>query len=237
MRLILILLASLSLGACVTTTTTVLPSEAEIPEAPAAQRGVPVSVARAIEVTQRMEPVAEAVCRAETPRQNCDFDIVVLRDPRAGINAFQTINPDTGQPAIILTVGLIFEVRSDNELAFVIGHEAAHHIAQHIAQQQSAAERGARIFGNTAIQNGASREEAIEAANLGALVGSRQFSQSAELEADALGTIITCRAGFDPVQGAEFFSQLPDPGENLLGTHPPNRERVRIVRQVAAQRC
>ena len=236
MRLALILVASLSLGACVSTTPTVLPSEAQIPEVEAPQ-GVPVSVARAIEVTQRMEPVAEAVCRAEIPQQNCDFDIVVLRDPRAGVNAFQTLHPDTGQPVILLTVGLIYEVRSDDELAFVVGHEAAHHIAQHIDQQRTAAERGARIFGNTAIQAGASQEEVIEAAQLGALVGSRQFSQEAELEADALGTIITCRAGFDPVQGAEFFSQLPDPGETVLGTHPPNRERVRIIRQVAAQRC
>jgi predicted Zn-dependent protease len=236
MRPFLILLASLSLGACVSTPPvgTVLPSEAEIPTA---TRGVPVSVARALQVTAQMEPVAEAVCRAETPQLDCDFDIVVLRDPRAGVNAFQTVDPDTGQPVIILTVGLINEVRSADELAFVIGHEAAHHIAQHINQQQGAAERGARIFGNTAIQNGATREEAIEAANLGALVGSRQFSQGAELEADALGTIITCRAGFDPVQGAEFFSQLPDPGENVLGTHPPNRERVQIIRRVAAQRC
>ncbi|MEX3016457.1 M48 family metallopeptidase [Gymnodinialimonas hymeniacidonis] len=236
MRPLMMLIAPLALGACVTTTPTptVLPSEAQIPEAPV---GVPVSVARAIQVTERMEPVAEAVCRAETPGRNCDFDIVVLRDPRYGVNAFQTIDPDNGRPVIILTVGLIYEVRSDDELAFVIGHEAAHHIAQHIDQQQGAAERGARIFGNTAIQRGASREEVIEAANLGALVGSRQFSQAAELEADALGTIITCRAGFDPVEGAEFFSQLPDPGENVLGTHPPNRERVRIVRQVAAQRC
>jgi predicted Zn-dependent protease len=236
MRPILILLATLSLGACVSAPPagTVLPSEARIPQAPT---GVPMSVARAQQVSERMEPVAEAVCRAEIPGRNCDFDIVVLRDPRAGVNAFQTVDPDNGRPLIILTVGLINEVRSDDELAFVIGHEAAHHIAQHIDQQQSAAERGARIFGNTAIQSGASREEVIEAANLGALVGSRQFSQTAELEADALGTIITCRAGFDPVLGAELFSQLPDPGDNVLGTHPPNRERVRVVRQVAAQNC
>lgn len=236
MRPLLVLLATLSLGACVTTPPagTVLPSEAQIPDAPT---GVPISVARALQVTAQIEPVAEAVCRAERPQLDCDFDIVVLRDPRAGINAFQTVDPDTGQPVIILTVGLINEVRSADELAFVIGHEAAHHIAQHIGQQQGAAERGARIFGQEAIRNGASREEVIEAANLGALVGSRQFSQSAELEADALGTIITCQAGFDAVEGAEFFSQLPDPGDNVLGTHPPNRQRIQVIRRVAQQRC
>ena len=234
MRAFLILPVLLSLGACVTTTPRVLPSEAQIPEAPT---DVPVSINRAIQVTERMEPVAEAVCRAQTPQQNCDFDIVVLRDPRYGVNAFQTVDPDTGQPVIILTTGLIYEVRNDDELAFVIGHEAAHHIAQHLGQQRTAAERGARIFANTAMQRGASREETIEAANLGALVGSRQFSQGAELEADALGTVITCRAGFDPLLGAEFFGQLPDPGENVLGTHPPNPARLRVVRQIAAQGC
>lgn len=230
MRALLAPAAALLLGACVTTTQTAAP-------APEAQPGVPVSVARAIEVTRRIGPVAEAACRARTPQQNCDFEILVNRDPHSGVNAFQTIRPESGRPVIILTVGLIQEVRNADELAFVIGHEAAHHIARHINQQRSAAEAGARVFGATAIQQGANREEVIRAASLGALVGARQFSQSAELEADALGTTITCRAGFDPVRGSEFFGQLPDPERQIFGTHPPNSARVATVRRAAAQEC
>ncbi len=230
MRALLILLSVLTLSACVTPNIVVVAPPRPVED-------VPVSVARALEVSRRREPVAEAVCRSQTPRQNCDFEILVDRDSRAGVNAFQTINPENGRPIIILTVGLIRTVRNADELAFVIGHETAHHIAQHIAQQQEAARAGARIFGANAQQQGASREQIVEAAQNGALLGSRQFSQRAELEADRLGTLIACRAGFDASVGSQFFSQLPDPGAQILGTHPPNAARVNAVRVAAARYC
>ncbi|GAB5449278.1 M48 family metallopeptidase [Gymnodinialimonas sp.] len=232
MRILIPLLSALALGACVAPTPTVAPQPTTVvPET------IPVSVSRAIEVTRRMEPVAEQICRNETPRQNCDFEFLVNRDPRGGINAFQTFNPETGRPVIILTVGLIRSVRNADELAFVIGHETAHHIAQHLGEQEAAARAGAQIFGATAQQQGATRQEIIAAAQQGAFVGSRQFSQRAELEADSLGTLITCAAGFDPIVGAQFFAQIPDPEAGVFSTHPPNAARVRIVQETAAELC
>jgi predicted Zn-dependent protease len=50
------------------------------------------------------------------------------------------------------------------------------------------------------------------AAQLGAAVGARTYSRTAELEADALGTVIAYRAGYDPLAGAQLFLRLPDPG-------------------------
>ena len=70
--------------------------------------------------------------------------------------------------------------------------------------------------------------------NLGASVGARTFSKDYELEADALGTIITARAGFDPLLGARYFTRIPDPGNRFLGTHPPNRDRIKTVRRTMA---
>lgn len=224
MRAALALIAVATLSACV-------------PAPPALGPQVPASVARAQQVAQTMEPVAERVCRAETPQLRCDFTILLALDPEAGVNAFQTFDPDTGAPILILTRGLVETVRNADELAFVIGHEAAHHIAQHISATQSAAEIGAQIFSASAREQGASADDIMRAADLGALVGSRQFSQSAELEADILGTIIACRAGFDPVIGARFFTQLPDPGAQILGTHPPNAARIAAVTETAAARC
>jgi len=229
MRLLFAFFAAVGLGACTA------PPQVAAP-LPAAE-DVPVSVTRAIEVTRRIEPVAEVLCRSETPQQACDFSILVNRDPRAGVNAFQTIDPATGRPVIILTAGLIRDVRNDDELAFVIGHEAAHHIAQHLGAQQAAAQAGADFLGRQAFERGATEAEIIEAAQAGAFIGARRFSQTAELEADALGTIIACGAGFDPVLGAQFFSQLPDPGDRILGTHPPNAARMEVVRATAAQFC
>jgi predicted Zn-dependent protease len=47
---------------------------------------------------------------------------------------------------------------------------------------------------------------------------------------DALGTVITHRAGFSPLKGAAFFTRIPDPGDRFLGTHPPNAARIQTVR-------
>lgn len=227
MRVLTLFLLILTLGACAAPGPTDPPGAAE----------VPVSVARAIEVTRRMEPVAERICRAQTPRQECDFEFLVNRDPRAGVNAFQTLDPETGRPVVILTLGLIRAVRNDDELAFVIGHETAHHIAEHVGQQGAAARAGAQIFGASAQQQGASRAEIIAAAQQGAVLGLRQFGQRAELEADSLGTQIICLAGFDPVAGSRFFAQIPDRDAGVFSTHPPNAARVQIVRETAARLC
>ena len=129
---------------------------------------------------------------------------------------------------------MIAEVRNPDELAFVMGHEAAHHIAGHIPRQQQNAATGAILLGGLAAMSGASQGAVDQAVQLGAGVGARSYSKNFELEADALGTVITHRAGYNPVRGAEFFTQIPDPGNRFLGTHPPNTQRLETVRRVAA---
>ena len=65
-------------------------------------------------------------------------------------------------------------------------------------------------------------------------MGARRYGRQFELEADALGTVIAYRAGYDPVRGAAFFTRLPDPGDQFLGSHPPNADRIALVREVVA---
>jgi predicted Zn-dependent protease len=184
-------------------------------------------------VARQVETVAEAECRARLRGGICDFAIIVEDDPSAGLNAFQTIGRN-GRPIVIVTTELISAVRNSDELAFVISHEAAHHIRQHIPQQVDAARQGALVFGVLAQLGGGDEAAVREAAQLGAAVGVQRYSQEHELEADQLGTIIAARAGFDPVLGAEFFDRLPDPGNRIYSSHPPNAARQRIVAQTAA---
>ena len=173
-------------------------------------------------------------CAARKPPiRTCDFAILVDRDPRVGANAFQTIDR-SGRPIIILTLGLVAILESQDELAFVLGHEAGHHIARHIPQQQQSAAEGARVFGEIAMAGGGNARDVARAAELGAAVGARSYSRSAELEADAIGTLIAFRAGYDPVAGAQLFTRLPEPELRFLSTHPPNAERMRVVRRTLA---
>lgn len=182
-----------------------------------------------------VEPVAEAEClRLSVPGRNCDFRIVVDDRPGMPPNAFQTVDA-AGRPVIAFTLGLIAEARNADELAFVMAHEAAHHIAGHLERQNRNAILGAAVFGQLASALGTSDPAALRnAQELGAAVGARTYSQDFELEADALGTVIAVRAGFDPLLGAAFFDRIPDPGNRFLGTHPPNAARIETVRQTAA---
>lgn len=187
-----------------------------------------------VRVLNTVEPVAERECRARTTGVNCDFNIVVDDRPGQPANAYQTVDRQ-GRPVIAFTLALIADARNEDELAFVMGHEAAHHIAGHIARQQQNAVAGAVIFAGLATLSGGDATAVRTAQELGAQVGARTYSKDFELEADALGTIITARAGYQPLRGAEFFTRIPDPGDKFLGTHPPNRARMDVVRATVAK--
>ncbi len=232
MRFVLAMMGALALAGCeVTTTQPTTPA----PQAPKANSGKPVSAARAKAnfraVVAAVEPVAERECRARTPQQNCDFKIVVDERPNLPPNAFQTLDK-SGRPIIGFTIALIADARNRDELAFVMGHEAAHHIAEHLAQQRQSAIGGAVAGGLIAATLGL---DVQAGQRLGGTVGARAYSKQNELEADALGTVISKKAGFNPVRGAQFFSRIPDPGDRFLGTHPPNAERIETVRRVNSQ--
>jgi predicted Zn-dependent protease len=188
-----------------------------------------------VAVLERIQPVAEAECAARNPRANCDFLIVVDDRPGMPPNAFQTLGRD-GRPLLAFTVSLLAMVANEDELAFVMAHEASHHIAGHLARQDEHAMLGATVFGRLAAeQAGATAASIRQAQRLGAEVGARSYSKEFELEADALATLVAARAGFDPLRGAEFFLRIPDPGNRFLGTHPSNAERIATVRRAAAE--
>ena len=186
------------------------------------------------QVARRVEPVAEDLCRRRGNVPNCDFKILLDDRPGAEPNAYQTVDA-SGRPILIVTGSLLRETRNSDEVAFVLGHEAAHHIEGHLNRKQASAAWGAVLIGSVVAASGGDVGTIEAAQQLGAQAGSRVFSKDFELEADALGTVIATRAGFDPVNGAAFFARIPDPGDTFLGTHPPNAERQRVVREVAGQ--
>ncbi|WP_112874810.1 M48 family metalloprotease [Paracoccus endophyticus] len=181
------------------------------------------------QVIRTLEPAIERECvqRRQTPI-NCDFQFVV--DDRVGLepNAFQTID-SAGRPIIGFTLALLAASRNADELAFVVGHEASHHILGHIDQKASAASAGAVILSGIAAASGADLGAIRSAQQLGAQMGARYYSKDWELEADYLGAIVALNAGFDPENGALFFARIPDPGDRVLGTHPSRAQRQAVV--------
>ncbi|SHF04054.1 Peptidase family M48 [Litoreibacter ascidiaceicola] len=237
MRLVFSFIAAAALGACTVETAETPASKPAPAPTTTTKAGSPpkvssrTAVANFKAVVRQVEPVAEQECRARAPDLNCDFKIVVDERTNQPPNAFQTLDK-SGRPILGFTIALIADARNRDEVAFVMGHEAAHHISKHLAKQQQTAMGGAIIGGIIAASVGL---DVNAGQQLGGTVGARAYSKNNELEADALGTVIAKRAGYDPVRGAEFFTRIPDPGDRFLGTHPPNASRIETVRKVNSQ--
>lgn len=184
-------------------------------------------------IAARMEPVIERECRARRRGASCNYIIQVETHPKAPSNAYQG-EDRYDRPTITFTRKLLAELRTDDEIAFVVGHEAAHHMRGHLPVKVEALTAGWLAGSVAAHVAGASEKEAAEIAALGGLVAISGFSKEFELEADALGAVITEIAGYDALAGAQYFRRMKDPGHKYLGTHPPNAQRLQTVRRAVA---
>ena len=91
------------------------------------RRPGPVTEATLSRVAAAVMPMARSHCRARSSRLNCDFQVGYDPDPRVPANAFQTVGPD-GRPQLVFNAALLADLKNSHELAFILGHEAAHHI-------------------------------------------------------------------------------------------------------------
>lgn len=214
---------------------------ARTPAAPAA------ALARFERVAARVRPVAEALCRGEMAdgaNASCAVEIGIdagMVEPNA---YFTYADAGRREPRIMVTPALLADVRNDDELAFVLGHEYGHLIGRHIQKQEQQAVVGGLLLGalaGAAMQGAPDSQKVIEdSVNLGMAVGGRAYGQTYELESDTLGTLIARGAGYDPVRGAAYFAQPARAGSaggrlSFWGTHPPDELRLATVMATAAE--
>lgn len=226
--------AAIGLTGCIVVEPTQVPPQSQ-PIAEVQKRtGSPQTVADFRAVVRRVEPVAERVCREMRPDINCDFDIGIDDRPNLPPNAYQTYSRQ-GRPIIRFTPALFREMRNRDELGFALAHEAAHHIRGHIEKTQKTAVTGAILGAVLGTAVGLDPAVVDVAADLGGTVGARRFSKNFELQADSLGARIAERAGYNALRGVQYFSVARDPGDQFLGTHPPNADRIRVVRETVGR--
>lgn len=173
---------------------------------------------------------------------DCDVDIGIDREMTVR-NAYFTYKD--GEPRIRISMPMLQDSASDDEVAFILGHEYGHLIGRHVEKTQQQALAGALIMGvlaaaataDSGVYDAGLMDSSME---LGAAAGSMAYSQTYELESDTLGTRITHSAGYDPVEGAKFFAR-PEPARteagklSFWGTHPPDEKRVATVLATVAQ--
>lgn len=107
---------------------------------------------------------------------------------------------------LYLYTGLINNVSSVDELAFVLGHEISHALLQ---QQLRRGEDITNLLGSLLELGGAlsRRENTKEGLTLVGGSIKAVYSRADEQEADALGVYLATRAGFEPMRAVEFFNR------------------------------
>src|SRR5262245_44094240 len=104
---------------------------------------------------------------------------------------------------IAVNRGLLTELKSESELAAVLGHEIVHAAAGHTAQQMSKGmlAQGGVLATQLALGNSAYSGMATQGAQMASELVMTKYGRDAELEADKYGMKYMKRAGYD-VNGA-----------------------------------
>jgi predicted Zn-dependent protease len=120
----------------------------------------------------------------------------------------------------------------DDEVATIMGHEVAHALLEHARERmgktmvtRGAIELGAALFG----LGGAG----TTLANMGGQLLALKFSRSDESEADALGLVLSAKAGYRPEAGVSLWQKMLAASKGAppqwLSTHPTGDSRIKDI--------
>ena len=144
---------------------------------------------------------------------------------------------------IFVYTGLFKYALNNDQLAVVIGHEAAHAIARHGAERVSmsmAAQLGQQLAVTAAGIGGGSEMAGVAAtafglgANYGVLM---PYNRTQESEADRIGLILMAKAGYDPHAATDFWRNMIKGKEEsgsgsppeFFSTHPADQTRINDI--------
>jgi predicted Zn-dependent protease len=196
----------------------------------AAQMGGVSRNAQAVALVQRVgEGLARQSVAAKSPYK---FSFRVLADPKT-VNAFAL----PGGP-VFITEGLLRLLKTEAELAGVLGHEIGHVIARHSSERLAKQQLTQGLLGALVVGSGD-----YTTAQIGQMVGSMinmKYGREDELEADALGIRIMVEGGYDPrgmirvmevLASASSGSRQPE----FVSTHPAPENRAEKIKQAIAK--
>lgn len=154
---------------------------------------------------------------------------VILAAGEKSVNAGAT----TGK--VIVAEGLLRFVKSDDELAMILGHEFAHLTQDHVA-------RGARnntLLNLGSIIAGAFIPGAEMAASMAGRLFLNRYNQDQERESDTVGLRYAYDAGYDPIAAAyvmrRMAEEIPETANaGFFSSHPSSAERFETLQRQAA---
>jgi metalloendopeptidase OMA1, mitochondrial len=184
----------------------------------------------------RVRQVGERIAKA-ADRPDFQWEFVVFEDDK-NANAFCLPGGKVG-----IYTGLFKYIKSDDDLATVISHEAAHALARHAGERLSQgrlAQMGGTALGIGLAALGAgstASRVATQGYGLGTQLGVLlPYSRLQEAEADRIGLILMAKAGFDPESAVQFWERFATGKKDkaqvpqFLSTHPSDATRIQNMR-------
>lgn len=145
----------------------------------------------------------------------------------------KSVNAFSKDETVYVTTGMLGFLRSEDELALVLGHEMAHIILGHQGKKAGNSVLGAIIGGAVGGALGVDLKDA------GMAAGRSTYSQSFETEADYLGMILAARAGYNVATAPALWRRMAMANPTAIhasfgSTHPSSVERF-LNLEAAAQ--
>jgi predicted Zn-dependent protease len=191
------------------------------------------------EARRRLETIGRRIENQSGVRKSpFTFEFYLLAD-RETINAFALPGGH-----VFITAALYERLRTDGQLAGVLGHEMGHVVARHGAEHVAKARlteglTGAAVLATYDPSDPGSAGSAAVIALVGQLVNLR-YGRKDELESDELGLRFMAEAGYDPRALIAVMEVLEEAGRGrqrppeFFSTHPSSEDRIDRIRAAIA---
>lgn len=187
--------------------------------------------------TQLVKSVGHKLVQSTPAKQSpYQFDFHLLAD-RMTVNAFALPG---GQ--IFITEALLRRLKTEDELAGVLGHEIGHVVGRHSSEQIAKSKLFNGITSGVVMAT-ASEDGGMGTAQIAMLVNqmaTTKYGRDDEIESDRLGVRFMVDAGYKPealIQVMEVLKQASGGGggPEFLSTHPAPDNRKEIIQEEIAK--
>ncbi len=162
------------------------------------------------------------------------FSAYLLYDPSDVINAMIVKDPQ-GDYIVIVCLGLLEILRTEDEIAAVLAHEIGHGINGH--QEKTMQQRTGLGFAVSILSSVLGGGLGGTAAQLGGTLACQGYSREQEVEADDFSVEACARAGFSPWGLYDAILKMADAGAVIhpsgFNSHPPTERRMKHLREKA----
>jgi predicted Zn-dependent protease len=176
------------------------------------KKGKPVDASLDAKAYKRLQNIFHKVF-AVSHMRNENWTIHLI--PEDSFNAYVT-----GGTYMVVHKGLVDKVKSDDELAAVIGHEIAHVAANHIY------EKNAHAIASILSSSNSIKRGSFQSA----------FIHENEEEADKVGILYAALAGYDPYAASKLWKRMYDNQGDFslrIVDHPIYSERYQTTKELA----